>query len=427
MPDPRPAIGDVQRRFWRVIGAGGSLDTAADGAGVAVRTGQTWFRKAGGMPPLDLADPPAGRHLSLVEREAIAAGLYAGLRATAIAAGLGRSTSTITREVKANMRHRRSRWVGYQGRLVGIDWARDWARDWEYSPSRAQRVADAALAKPKSTRLAQNTRLRREVQDRLGLGHSPEQIAARLRQDFPDEPEMWVSHETIYKALYVQGRGELRRDLHKQLRTGRAIRKPRRVEGHPDGRLGRGQRKERFAGMVMISERPAEVAERAVPGHWEGDLILGSTSSGSAVGTLVERKTRFVMLLHLPGGHSADIVQEAMVAKMATLPEQLRRTLTWDQGSEMANHAQIAEATGMEIYFCDPHSPWQRGTNENTNGLLRQYLPKGSDLSFYGPGMLDQIAAELNGRPRKTLNWRTPAEALDALLSSPPTQVAPTP
>ena len=167
----------------------------------------------------------------------------------------------------------------------------------------------------------------------------------------------------------------------------------------------------------MISERPPEVADRAVPGHWEGDLILGSTESGSAVGTLVERMTRFTMLLHLPGGHSADLVQEAMVAKMATLPEQLRLSLTWDQGSEMANHAAIAEATGLSIYFCDPHSPWQRGTNENTNGLLRQYLPKGKDLSFYGPGLLDQIAAQLNRRPRKTLNWRTPAEALDALLS----------
>jgi IS30 family transposase len=171
--------------------------------------------------------------------------------------------------------------------------------------------------------------------------------------------------------------------------------------------------------MLMISDRPPEIEDRAVPGHWEGDLILGSAASGSAVGTLVERTTRFVMLLHLPGGHTADIVQEAMVVKMATLPEQLRRSLTWDQGPEMANHLQIAKATGLSIYFCDPHSPWQRGTNENTNGLLRQYLPKGQDLSFYGPGMLDNIAAELNGRPRKTLNWHTPAEALQTLLSNP--------
>jgi IS30 family transposase len=231
---------------------------------------------------------------------------------------------------------------------------------------------------------------------------------------------MWVSHETIYQSLYIQARGGLKRELTQHLRTGRTLRKPQRRTG---------QRRERFAGMVMISERPAEVEDRAVPGHWEGDLILGSTASGSAVGTLVERMTRFVMLLHLPGGHTADIVQEAMVTKMATLPEQLRQSLTWDQGPEMANHAQIAEATGLEIYFCDPHSPWQRGTNENTNGLLRQYLPKSTDLSFYGPGMLDNIAAQLNARPRKTLNWRTPAEALDTLLSgqSDPPGVALTP
>ncbi len=277
-----------------------------------------------------------------------------------------------------------------------------------YRASIAQADADYRCRRPKQARLATNLRLRREVQDRLVDDHSPEQIARRLRQDYPDDPEMWVSHETIYQSLYVQSRGGLKRELARHLRTGRTLRKPHR---HSD------QRRERFAGMVMISDRPAEVEDRAVPGHWEGDLILGSTESGSAVGTLVERATRFVMLLHLPGGHTADIVQEAMVAKMATLPEQLRRTLTWDQGSEMANHVQIADATGLQIYFCDPHSPWQRGSNENTNGLLRQYLPKSTDLSFYGPGMLDNIASQLNSRPRKTLDWRTPAEALDALLS----------
>src|SRR5262249_6311560 len=246
--------------------------------------------------------------------------------------------------------------------------------------------ADQRARRPKPAKLAINLPLRRQVQDRLDRRDSPEQIAHRLRQDFPDDPEMWVSHETIYQSLYVQARGGLRRELTRQLRTGRTVRKPRRQAD---------QRRERFAGMVMISDRPAEVEDRAVPGHWEGDLILGSTESGSAVGTLVERMTRFVMLLHLPGGHTADIVQEAMVTKMATLPGQLRRYLTWDQGSEMANHVAIAEATGLSIYFCDPHSPWQRGSNENTNGLLRQYLPKGEDLAFYGPGLLDQIAAEL--------------------------------
>jgi IS30 family transposase len=312
--------------------------------------------------------------------------LHAGWTQAQIAADLGRHRSTISREVGRNRR----------------------VRDGQYSADNAQSRADEAARRPKPAKLATNLRLRREVQDRLVDDHSPEQIARRLCEDFPDDPEMWVSHETIYQSLYVQSRGGLKRELTRHLRTGRTLRKPHRSAD---------QRRERFAGMVMISERPAEVADRAVPGHWEGDLILGSTESGSAVGTLVERTTRFVMLLHLPGGHTADIVQEAMVAKMATLPEQLRRSLTWDQGPEMANHVQIAEATGLSIYFCDPHSPWQRGTNENTNGLLRQYLPKGKDLSFYGPGMLDQIATQLNGRPRKTLNWRTPAEALDALLS----------
>ena len=254
------------------------------------------------------------------------------------------------------------------------------------------------------------TRLRREVQDRLKHNNSPEQIASRLRADFPDDPEMWVSHETIYQSLYVQSRGALRRELTRHLRTGRALRKPQRKEGERRGRI---------PGMVPISQRPAEVADRAVPGHWEGDLILGSTASGSAIGTLVERTTRFVMLLHLPGDHSAGTVAEAMIAKMSELPEQLRRSLTWDQGVEMSQHGRIAAATQLQIYFCDPHSPWQRGTNENTNGLLRQYFPKGTDLSRWGPGYLDYVAAELNARPRKTLNWRTPAEALDALLSNP--------
>jgi IS30 family transposase len=327
--------------------------------------------------------------LSVDERHRIAALKAANLGVREIARVLGRGASTVGRELA---RH---------GNAAG-----------QYLPAAAQARAEA-VAQQKGRRaspakLAGDSRLRQEVQDRLERNDSPEQIARRLRVDFPDDPEMWVSHETIYQSLFVQSRGGLNRELTAHLRTGRTLRKPRRRAG---------QRRERFAGMVMISDRPAEVEDRAVPGHWEGDLIMGSTASASAVGTLVERTTRFVMLLHLPGGHTADIVQEAMVAKMATLPEHLRRSLTWDQGCEMANHAQIAEATGLAIYFCDPHSPWQRGSNENTNGLLRQYLPKGTDLSFYGPGLLDQIASELNGRPRKTLNWRTPAEALDKLLS----------
>ena len=247
--------------------------------------------------------------------------------------------------------------------------------------------------------------------------HSPEQIARRLRIDFPDNAEMRVSHETIYLAIYVQGKGNLRRELHRCLRTGRAVRKPHRRAD---------QRRGRIKDMINISERPAAVADRAVPGHWEGDLILGSTASGSAIGTLVERSTRFVMLLHLPEDHTADTVQEAIVAKMAALPEILRKTLTWDQGKEMANHAAIAKAADLDIYFCDPRSPWQRGTNENTNGLLRQYFAKGTDLSVFPADYLDYVATKLNTRPRHTLDWKTPAEALDELLSNPfkPTAVA---
>ena len=308
----------------------------------------------------------------------------------AIARELGRNPATISREVRRN--------ANGGGRYLPAA-----------AQARADRRARVRGRQASPAKLAVNLRLRREVQDHLVRNHSPEQTARRLREDHPDEPEMWVSHETIYQSLYVQGRGGLRRELTKHLRTGRTLRKPHRAAD---------QRRARFtAAMVMISERPPEVEDRAVPGHWEGDLIMGSKESNSAVGTLVERMTRFVMLLHLPHGHSAPAVAEAMIAKMADLPDQLRRSLTWDQGPEMADHVQIAKATGLKIYFCDPHSPWQRGSNENTNGLLRQYLPKGADLSFYGPGMLDNIASELNSRPRKRHGFRTPAEVLEEILT----------
>jgi len=239
---------------------------------------------------------------------------------------------------------------------------------------------------------------------------SPEQISHRLVKDFPDDQGMRVSHETIYQALYFQARGGLKREVAQALRSGRTRRKPHRS---PD------QRTHRFIDpMIMISERPAEIEDRAVPGHWEGDLIVGAHSK-SAIGTVVERTTRFVMLLHLPDDHGALAVQEAIVAKMAALPAILRKTLTWDQGSEMANHIAIAAAAQLDIYFCDPHSPWQRGTNENTNGLLRQYFAKGTDLSVFPADYLDYVATKLNTRPRKTLGWKTPAEALDELLSNP--------
>ena len=375
-------------RFWSGIRDGLSVEDAAALTGVSTGTAYGWFHERGGVKPPGTAGTRS-RTLTFAEREQIAVLRAAKLGVREIARELDRDPATISRELRRRLP---------KGHSVRVS----------YLASIAQADADKKARRPKPAKLATNLALRREVQDRLGDNHSPEQVAARLREDFPDDPEMWVSHETIYQSLYVQSRGGLKRELTRHLRTGRALRKPQRKAEERRGRI---------PGMVMISERPAEVEDRAVPGHWEGDLILGSAASGSAVGTLVERTTRFVMLLHLPGGHTAEIVQEAMVAKMATLPEQLRRSLTWDQGKEMANHIQIAEATGLSIYFCDPHSPWQRGTNENTNGLLRQYLPKSKDLSFYGPGLLDQIATELNGRPRKTLHWRTPAEALDALLS----------
>jgi IS30 family transposase len=248
------------------------------------------------------------------------------------------------------------------------------------------------------------------VEVRLLRNWSPEQIRDDLARSFPDRPEMRVSHETIYQSLFVQGRGHLRADLHTHLRTGRAIRRHR---GEP-----RRTSWSKILDMVMISDRPAEVADRAVPGHWEGDLIVG-TNARSAIGTLVERTTRYVMLLHLPNGHSAVAVRDAMIPTIKTLPEHLRRSLTWDQGTELARHKDITIATDLAIYFCEPHKPWQRGTNENTNGLLRQYFPKSTDLDIHSPERLLEVAAELNGRPRKTLNGRTPAQAFQQLLSEP--------
>jgi IS30 family transposase len=244
------------------------------------------------------------------------------------------------------------------------------------------------------------------VQDRLQERWSPEQVSARLAAEFPGRPEMRVSHETIYQSLYVQGRGALRRELAKSLRTGRALRRPRRKEGERRGRI---------AGMVNISERPAEAADRAVPGHWEGDLLVGAAGK-SAIGTLVERATRFTMLVPLPAGTDAAAVADALTPVIGGLPDAVRRSLTWDQGREMRFHQRIAVAADVGIYFCDPHSPWQRGSNENTNGLLRQYFPKGTSLAGHSPAHLAAVADELNGRPRKTLGWKTPAEALAEIL-----------
>jgi IS30 family transposase len=384
-----------------------SAHDAGVAVGVSTMTGWRWFADAGGVKPKFPVEGPRRRpRLSLEEREDIALGVAAKESLRCIARRLGRPVSTISREVDRNgysQGRYRSRYRFGAGRHVGRP------PNPQYKATAAQACSQRRAARPKLGKLVGHERLRHEVQTRLDEQHSPQQIARRLRLDFPDDPEMWVSHETIYQSIYVQGRGQLRRDLHRCLRTGRAIRKPQR----------RCERRGRIPDMVNISERPPEVADRAVPGHWEGDLILGAGQQ-SAIGTLVERATRFVMLLHLPDDHGALAVQEAIVAKMVQLPATLRRTLTWDQGHEMANHVAIAEAAQLDIYFCDPHSPWQRGSNENTNGLLRQYFAKGSDLSIFPADYLDYIATKLNRRPRQTLGWKTPAEALDELLSKPP-------
>ncbi|MBF4764863.1 IS30 family transposase [Nocardioides islandensis] len=327
-----------------------------------------------------------GRRLSAGDREEISHLTRCGQGVRQIAAAIGFDKSTVSRELRRN----RSR-----GRYRGAT---------------AQRLAEARSreSRARQTKFAASPRLRAEVERRLEHNESPEQIAHRLPLDFPDDPEMRVSHETIYTSVYVQGRGALRKDLAGHLRTGRAMRKPRaRARAATSGGPLRN--------VISISERPPCVEDRAVPGHWEGDLIMGAANA-SAIGTLVERATGFLGLLHLPGDHTALTMQGAICEYMATLPATLRQTLTWDRGSEMANHIQIAGATGLDIYFADPASPWQRGSNENTNGLLRQYFPKGTDLSLWGPGYLDQVALEMNNRPRKRLGWRTPAEALDQLL-----------
>ncbi|MGW0157784.1 IS30 family transposase [Mycobacterium sp. NPDC003323] len=382
--------------------SGASLTEAALIAGVSENAAVSWVKQAGYVPrtpaPIDnAASCPARARarapLTFVDRCRLEDLLANGSTSAQAAVKLGRHVDTMNREIARG----RTR-SGYRAR-VGQD------------------VAEANRRRPKVRKLEVNPVLLTEVVTRLKKRDSPEQIAGRLRLDFPDDPEMWVSHETIYQALYVQPRGELARLVKTALRTGRVRRKP---QGRTEN--GTGQIKN----MINISDRPAEADDREIPGHWEGDCILGSTASGSAIGAMVERTTGFVVLLHLPGNRTAATMAAAMTAKIPEIPEILRRSLTWDQGKEMALHTKITEATGLPIYFCDPHSPWQRGTNENTNGLLRQYFPKGTDLSFYGPGWLDQVAAELNARPRKRLGWRTPAEELDRLLSDPSTFVAAT-
>jgi IS30 family transposase len=368
-----------------LIGQGLSTSDAAAGAGVSVASGTRWFSDSGGMPPLSLAEP-SGRYLSFAEREEIAIARAGGCGVREIARMLGRNEGTISRELRRNRPLYPSN-AGYRAIL-------------------AQAEADKRLGRPKTSRLAADPRLQAVVQGMLERRMSPEQISGRLPIEHPDDPTMRISHEAIYQALYIHGRGALRRDLVACLRTGRALRKPRRRAD---------ARRERIKDMHMIADRPVEVEDRALPGDYEGDLICG-TANKSAIGTIVDRATRYVWLLHLPDGHGAAALHTAITTAMADLPAQLRRSLTWDQGIEMAAHADISIATDLDIYFCDPHSPWQRGTNENTNGLLRQYFPKGTDLSVHTAADLAAVQDEMNDRPRKILGFRTPREALGPIL-----------
>jgi IS30 family transposase len=428
----------VQRSFWRLIAEGSTTEDASVEVGVSASVGVRWFRHAGGMSPISL-DEPTGRYLSFAEREEIALLKVQDHGVREIARQVGRDPGTVSRELRRNAATRGGKQV--------------------YRAGVAQWKAQQAAKRPKDAKLATNPRLRAYVEHKLageitdaegrpiagpnvpwagrrqgrrqdrrwGVAWSPEQISRRLKIDFPDDESMRVSHETIYQSLYVQGRGALKRELTACLRTGRALREPR----ARTGRTGRTF----VTDEVKISQRPAEAEDRAVPGHWEGDLIIGLEKS--AIGTLVERTSRYTMLLHLPrmdgfgaapyvkkgpplAGHGAEAVRDAITAQIGTLPDQLRRSLTWDQGGEMAQHVQLKIDAGIAVYFCDPQSPWQRPSNENTNGLLRQYFPKGTDLSRWSAEEIAAVAAALNSRPRKVLGWRTPAEVYHQQLSSPP-------
>ena len=439
IPSPgRPTVAwrEDRVRFWAAIARGAKTEDAAAEAGVSSPVAFRWFRHAGGVNPC-LPPTVSGRYLSFVEREDIALLKAQRLGVREIARRLLRSPSTISRELRRNASSR--------------------AYPPEYRASVAQWHAERRARRPKIAKLVANDRLREYVQDRLAgvvrtvegrvvgppgpkwngknkphradrrwvQGWSPEQIALRLRVDFPDDDSMRLSHEAIYQALFVQSRGALKRELVFCLRTGRALRVPR--------SRARQQAWGHVTADVMISERPAEAADRAIPGHWEGDLLIGLERS--AIGTLVERTTRFTMLVHLPredgyhhkhtvkngpalAGYGAITMKNALTETMTTLPAQLRRSLTWDRGKELSAHAAFKVQTGIPVFFADPRSPWQRGTNENTNGLLRQYFPKGTDLSRWTADEIEAVAAALNGRPRKTLRWKTPAEALDEHLRS---------
>jgi len=386
VPYPRDEVG--RRRVFDRVRDGATIRAAAEAAGVSYSAALLWCGQVGGVLPRPTQESP--RYLGRDERYEIARLREVGLGVRAIAAALRRDPATISRELRRNVNVRTGR----------------------YEPERAHTLAGARRRRPKPRRLLVNERLREWVQQRLDVQDSPEQIAGRLPVQFPDEAEMRISHEAIYQALYLRSVGQLRRELRSHLRTGRVARKPRAT------RVPRGERHRPLSDTVSIRERPEEVEGRLVPGHHEGDLIMGSTASNSAIATIVERMTGFLTLVHLPDGHGADQVAAAVAAQVTQLPEPLRKTLTWDRGKEMARHQHLAAATGMRIYFADPYSPYQRGTNENTNGLLRQYFPKGTDLSRWSFEDLEAVALAINNRPRKVLGWRTPAEVFEEQLRS---------
>jgi IS30 family transposase len=369
---------EIERRIW----SGETFEAAATAVGCSTKSIQRFMALTGGLKPRRQRSP---LRLSVSDREELSRGLVAGDSLRSIAVRLGRAPSTISREVA---------WSGDRS---------------EYRAWRAEEQATKRARRPKAAKLATDTKLRRYVERQLEKLWSPQQISRHLVADYPTDLKMRVSQETIYKTLFIQARGALRRELAVCLRTGRTQRRPHmRIEQSGAGRL---------QNMILISDRPAAVEDRAVPGHWEGDLIIGK-GGRSAIGTLVERSSRFVMLLHLPHGRSAEEVRVALTRKISKLPAELRRTLTWDQGKEMADHVRFSTDTKMEVYFCDPHSPWQRGSNENTNGLLRQYFPKNTDLSVHTAAHLNAVARQLNGRPRQTLNWMKPSEVFCRAVAS---------
>lgn len=378
---------EVRREFWVGVRAGRSPAQAGVEVGASKDAGNKWFRDAGGVKPtLVEPGPRQRRSLTLEDRETIALMRAADAGVRAIARAIGRNPGVVSRELNRN------------GTQTGA-----------YRPLGAQRSAELRARRPKTAKLATPGPLRDFVVASLREDWSPRQIANVLAMEHPDEPGKRVCAETIYQSLYVQSRGALKRELAAHLRRGRTQRKP---QNRPEERRGK------LVGTISISQRPAEADDRAVPGHWEGDLIMGR-ENGSAIGTLVERSTRFVLLIHLPGRHTAQAFHDAIVPALNTLPAELKRSLTWDNGKEMAMHQQITIATDMKIFFADPRSPWQRGANENTNGLLRQYFPKGVSLRQYGPADLTEAARRLNSRPRETLDWKTPAQKLNELLSEP--------